>query len=771
MTHDRALVFALLAAVGCTANPTVAPLDVATDVTADASADAPVDAPKEDAAPPLAPVRATAPLVRYADPLVGTGGDGFGTGSAFPGPQRPFGLARPGPDTTNAMGDAIGYAHCAGYAHFDTHVSGFSQLHMHGTGIVDYGALGFMPVVGMTAAKTRQRGRLQPFRHARETAQPSYYRVAFDGSEVVTEVTATDHVALYRVTFPRGADGNLVFDVGHVLPDVRITDGSVEVDAATGELRGRVLLEGAYSDRVGGVEAFWVARASRPLTAAGTWSDGVIDASARARTGANVGAFVPVDTRESGVVTVAIGLSLTDVAHARANLAAEAADLDFDRVRAEGTAQWESLLGRVQATARGEPALRTLYSAVYHTLLMPTLVSDVDGAYRGIDRMPHRAEGFRYYSDLSLWDTFRTEHPWLTAVYPEYQRDFVRSLLAMSEVAGYFPRWPLGTGETGGMLGDCGALMVADTYIRGLRDFDVARAWEVARRSAFSAPTRRSALGDYASLRYVPVEAGGSSASLTMEYAYADGALAAMARDLGHTEDAAALARRSESYKNLWDPAQNFLVGRRRDGAFVPLTGTTIWQPVYAEGAAWQYLWYAPHDLAGLAATMGGRDAMLARLDEMFELSIATPRTPLPDRYYWHGNEPDIHAPWIPSFFDDAARSSRYVDWVRTTRYGDGPDGIPGNDDAGTMSAWYIFAALGAFPIAGTDTWLLAAPAVTSADVTLAGGAVLRVRAPEAGTGALRPTALRWNGEALARPTLTHAMVARGGELAFELSR
>ncbi len=761
MNPRRAALVALLT-LGC--SDEVASRDASVD-----AVDAPVDAPVDVA--PLPVVRAEAPLIRYVDPRIGTGGDGFGTGSAFPGPQRPFGLARPGADTTNSRGDAVGYAHCAGYAYFDTHVSGFSQLHVHGTGIVDYGALGFMPVVGMTPEKTRQRGRLAAFQHARETARPSYYRVVFDGSEVATEVTATDHVALYRVTFPRGADGSVLFDVGHALTDVRVTDGGVEIDRATSELRGRVHLEGSYSDRIGGVDAYWVARLSRPISRAATWSDGSLDASGAAHTGASVGAYVPIDTSADATVTVAIGLSLTDLEHARANLAAEAADLDFDRVRREGEAQWESLLGRVQASARGEAGLRTLYTAVYHTLLMPTLLSDVDGAYRGVDRAAHRAEGFRYYSDLSLWDTFRTEHPWLTLVYPEYQRDFVRSLLAMADVLGYFPRWPLATGETGGMLGDCGALMVADTWLRGLRDFDVARAWEIARRSAFGTPTRRSSLDEYTALRYVPVEAGGSSASLTLEYAYADGALAAMATGLGHDADAATLRERSAAYRSLWDPAQRFIVGRARDGRFATATSTTAWQPFFAEGGVWQYLWYAPHDLDGLAAMMGGRDALIARLDEMFELSVSAPRTPLPDRYYWQGNEPDIHAPWIPSRFDDAARASRFVDWVRTTRYGDGPDGIPGNDDAGTMSAWYVFAALGAFPLAGTDTWLLAAPSVTDAAVTLPGGATLRVRAPEAGTGALRPAVIRWDGAPLTHPTLTHAAVARGGELTFDLSR
>lgn len=775
----RRLVALSLCLAGCSESAATVTQDAAPAVDAAMDAAAKPDvAPAEDVpavvdvrpdVPPEAPLRATAPLVRYADPIIGTGGLGFGTGSAFPGPQRPFGMARPGPDTSNERGDAPVFNHCAGYAYADSHVGTFSQLHMHGTGIVDYGALGFMPTVGMSAAKTENNNRLERFRHERETVQPGYYRVAFDNSETVTEITATDHVALYRVTFQRGADGHLLFDVGHTLSEVDITQGEVTVDAAMGELRGRVRFSGGYSDRFGGVDVYWVARMSRPIARAGTWSDGVLAPDASPQTGTTVGAYVPVDTTTDATVTVAIGLSYTDLEHARANLAAEAADLDFDRVRRESTAAWESMLSRVQVEARGEAELKRIYSAVYHTLLMPSLVSDVDGTYRGVDKMVRRAEGYRYYSDLSLWDTYRTEHPWLSMVYPEYQRDFVRSIIAMGEVLGYYPRWPLATGETGGMLGDCGALMVADSWLRGVRDYDVARAWGIARAGAFATPSRREALEEYLRLGYVPVQGRGSSASATMEYAYADGALSRMARGLGHTADADVLAMRATNYRNLYDPTQTWVVGRNRDGSFAQMPNAIAWLDYYSEGNAWQYLWFAPHDLDGLSTLLGGRTAFLARLEDMFARSIRAPRTPLFDSYYWHGNEPDIHAPWIPSAFDDFAASSRYVDWVRRTRYTAGPDGLPGNDDAGTMSAWYLFGALGVFPLAGTEEWLLAAPSVTQAEVTMAGGATLRVRAPAAGTGATRARALRWGEETLAHPRMTQAQVARGGTLVFEL--
>lgn len=770
-----------LCLAACSESAANAPTDAApadrpmVDAAMDAATDAPAvedvtkpDVPPVDVPPPD-PVRATAPYVRYANPLVGTGGLGFGTGSAFPGPQRPFGFARPGPDSSNERGDAPVFSHCAGYSYPDTHVGAFSQLHMHGTGIVDYGSLGFMPTVGMSAAKTRAENRLERYRHERETVEPGYYRVAFDNSETVTEITATDHVALYRVAFAAGADGHLLFDVGHTLSDVRVTAGSVEVDPAMNELRGRVTIEGGYSNRNGGVELHWVARLSRPLTGAGTWADGALHAGGRSETGTTVGAYVPVTTASDRTVTVAIGMSFTDIDHARANLVAEANDLDFDRARRETTAVWESLLSRVRVEARGETELRKVYSAVYHTLLMPALASDADGTYRGVDKMVRQANGFRYYTDLSLWDTYRSEHPWLSLVYPEYQRDFVRSIMAMGEVLGYYPRWPLGTGETGGMLGDCGALMVADSWLRGVRDYDVDRAWAIARAGAFASPSRRDALDDYLSLRYVPAQGNNSSASKTMEYAYADGALSRMARGLGHTADADALAMRATNYRMLYDPAQTWMVGRNRDGSFVQLPRAESWNDVYAEGNAWQYLWFAPHDLDGLATLLGGRERFLARLDDMFVRSVRAPRNGLPDVYYWHGNEPDIHAPWMPSAFDDFAASSRYVDWVRRTRYTAGPDGIPGNDDGGTMSAWYAFAALGMFPLAGTEDWLLAAPSVTSAEVSIAGGRTLRVTAPAAGTGATRSRALRWGTETLAHPRLTQAQVAQGGTMAFEL--
>ncbi|MEZ4405395.1 MAG: glycoside hydrolase family 92 protein [Polyangiales bacterium] len=458
----------------------------------------------------------------------------------------------------------MSFAHCAGYAHVDTHIAGFSQLHMHGTGIVDYGALGFMPTLGMTAAKTTQRGYLAPFSHARETMEPGYYRVTLDGSEIVTEATATDHVALYRVTFPRGSDGVLIFDLGHVLPGVRVEPRRSRSTSREEGLRGHVHFMGGYSDRFGGVDAHWVARLSRPLTGAGTFADGALAPTTLTQSGTAVGAYIPVDTSADGAVTVAFGLSLTDLEHARANLTAESPSLDFDAARRDSVALWESLLSRARVTARGERALQTYYSAVYH---------HAADAHAGVGRRRRLPRGGRRGAarrGLALLQRplalghLPHRAPVADDGVPEYQRDFVRSIVAMAG-ARVLPAVAARYGRDGWDAGSCGALMVADTWLQGLRDFDVDAAWTALRRSAMESPSRREALGEYLSLRYVPIEGRGSSASATLEYAYADGALAAMARGLGHTDDAAMFAARAGNYAMLYDPAQRFIVGRGRD--------------------------------------------------------------------------------------------------------------------------------------------------------------------------------------------------------------
>ncbi len=731
-------------------------------------------APLDDASP----LAATAPFARYVDPHIGTGGVGFGVGSAFPGPQRPFGMARPGPDTRQA-GGAVSFLHCSGYAYEDPYIYGFSQTRMHGTGIVDYGTLGLMPTLGMSPEKTTAEGRMQAYSHDDEDASPSSYEVTL-GDGIGVGLTASDHVSWYSLTFPAspspGSEPTVLLDVGHALPDVTIVDGSVFIDANARLVTGFAHFSGGYSDRFGGMPVHFAARFSEPFAAFGVWKAGALFAGETARQGGDTGAWFEFDaaTTEVGVT---IGLSFVSGAQALENLDAEApaastADFAqaFAAARDDAESEWEGLLGRLEVEAYDERDLELAYTALYHTLLMPTLGSDADGTYVGLDGATHVASDFRYYTDLSIWDTYRTLHPWLSVLYPEAQRDMLRSMTAMSVQAGAPPQWPLGIGETYGMVGEGAAIVFADSWLRGVRDFDAEAAYEVLRASATGPLPQggRERIDEYVAKGYVSIESGGSSGSLTLEYALDDFALAGFADALGKSSDASLFAERAGSWKNLYDPTSELLLGRYADGTFPNTDDHTVWQDYWAEGTSWQYTWFAPHDVPGLAATMGGRDAFVRKLDDYFALSTCEPPgNLLPKAYYWHSNEPVLFVPYAYAELDDAARASRWVRWARETFYGDGPDGLPGNDDSGTMSAWWLFAATGFFPSIGTAEYLVAAPAFASATLHRPGGdLVIRTKGPRGGVA----VAATLDGKPLPRPRFAHEQLEGGATLEIELS-
>ncbi len=732
-----------------------------------------VDTAVVDVAPIPDARAASAPLVQWVNPFMGTGGQGFGTGTTFPGPQTPFGMARPGPDTADPDGTP-NFSHCSGYSHGDRLVQGFSMTRMNGTGISDYGAIALMPTIGMTAEKTRQTGYRTHIDHTMESASPGFYRTHLPDTDIDVELTATDHVGLQRFTFPAASDGVVILDLGHTIGDVRIDRAHLDRNVATGEITGSARFVGGYSDRFGGVAVYFAMRTSRAAASVGTFADGVLNDNGVTTDVPSSGAYLHFDTNTSRTVTVAVALSFVDADHARANLDAEAAALDFDAVRTATEARWERALSVVHISGRSEDEFRTFYSALYHTLLMPTLATESDGTYRGIDGTVHTATGFRYYTDLSLWDTFRTEHPMLALLYPEYQLDFARSLVAMTRDAGYLPRWPLGTGETGGMLGDSVDIVLADSWIKGIRDYDLASVYPRLRANALApaadgVPSGRGGVETYVARGYVTMEAGGRSVSETLEYAYDDFALAQLADAVGESADATMFRAHAGNWRNLFDPATKFILGRHEDGHFETITNDTVWQEYYAEGNAWHYNFYAPHDVEGMATAFGGRDAMRARLDMLFtQTQRRGTSTFLPLPYYWPGNEPCIHTPWLYAALDDGASAARWTHWIANSFYNSTPTGLPGNDDGGTMSAWYVFAALGIFPVAATPDYLIASPMLTHAEITLATGTLV-IDAPDSSTRTFVPRSVRWNDAALARPRITHAQLTGGGTLRFEL--
>jgi predicted alpha-1,2-mannosidase len=621
----------------------------------------------------------------------------------------------------------------------------------------------------MDPAYVDQEGSRSRFVDSSRVASPGYFAITLERGNVRAELTSRERVAIHRYTFNTGDPLGLLIDAGHRLSDgTDIVDGAVDVDPQAREVRGFSHFTGGYSERFGGMPVYFVARFDRPFLEHGVWEGTVLTPRGRSALGPRCGAWVTFDPADGPTVRAEVAISFVDLDGAIGNLAAETAGFDFDSVRAETEASWESMLSRARIEARYDYDFRRFYTALYHSLLMPTLATDADGRYRGIDNAIHTALGYRYYTDFSLWDTFRTLHPLLTLLYPEAQLDMLRSLATMARESGIMPRWPLGIGETHGMLGDPAAIVLADSWIKGLTDFDLRSSYDALRASADGSVDGRGNAAIYASLGYVPIEADGASVSETLEFAYADYALAILANALGESADAARYGERAHNWRNNWDAAQGFFSGRHQDGTFYEPFSEESWQN-FAEGNARQYVWYVPHDLPGLAELMGGRDALFSRLTNFFEQSQHERNAPLPRLFYSQGNEPDLHAAFIYAELGAPSESARLSRWIAHTFYRDGSRGLPGNDDGGTMSAWLVFATLGLFPIAAHDHYLIVSPIATHAELSVGGGTFI-IDAPLASDAAPYVTQAQLDGVTSSELRLPHVSIRPGGRIELSMS-
>jgi predicted alpha-1,2-mannosidase len=718
----------------------------------------------------------------YVDPFIATGGLGFSAGSAHPGAVAPQGMAKPGPDTRGPYG-TVEFLHFSGYWYGDDHIQGFSHLRLHGAGASDYGVLSVMPIDAFDSSRTTPDGYESPFRKETEVAEPGYYAVTLDRGGIRAEITATERAAHHRWTWPRGTvSAAMILDLDKHLARGEIRDAEVVLAPGEGSLHGRLRSVGRMSGGFGGYDVFFAARTSQPWTAHGTWTAGTPAPGSTQAAGQKVGAFLSFDVADSRPVEVQIGLSFVSAAQAAANLASEMPAFDFERTRARTRAAWESLLGVARIWGGTEAQRRIFYTSLYHAYLMPSVQMDADGSYRGFDGAVRRAEGFRYVSDLSLWDTYRTLHPLYALVTPDRALDAVRSLHEMAKAKGVFPKWPLATGDAGSMIGASAEIVIADAYAKGLTDFDARGVYAILRAAALdpAAPAAgrggRSAFDLYDPLGYVPASHGGS-VSLTTEYAHDDFALAGLARALGEHADAERLLGRSRGYRQLFDPQTGFLRARDAAGSFASPFDPEQWTEDYVEANAWQSLWMAAHDAEGFASLFGGPSRMVEKLEEFFERARAEHEAPrgndplaayLPAVYYWHGNEPDIHAAYL---FAQAGRpdlTQKWVRWILENLYGDGPDGLPGNDDGGTLSAWYVLSALGIYPIPGSDRYVLGAPLFPRAVLAVHGGA-FTVEAPGVSAENLYVQSVRLNGAPLALPEIRHADLRPGGTLELRM--
>ncbi len=771
--------------------------DEAADPSA-ADADATADAP---AAATPTPGAAAFALV---DPFIGTGGDGYGVGSALPGATMPFSMVKLSPDTANGSGGVATFMHCGGYAYSDKLVLGFSHTHMHGIGVPAYGNVLFMPTRGFDPSKRQTEGYRSPFDHASEVAEPGYYAVTLQASGVRAEVTVGPRTGVHRWTWPAGTasdDAVLIVDLGYAIAQGKVIDGHVELLPGERRVRGWTRADGMHG---GVVRVFFDARFDHDFHAVGAWTDGQPVAAPAGATrveadGTLVGAFVafdlgdgaspggaspggaspggasPGDASPGGaalrVVEAQVGISYVDAAGAAGNLAADLV-ADFAAARGRARTAWQDALAQVDVEGGSDDQRGLFYSALYHALQHPTLVSDHDGRYRGLDGATHAGDR-PYYTDFSLWDTYRTLHPLLILIAPQRAADMAQSLVLMAEQWGGLPRWPLADGDSGSMIGTSADVVLAETWLKGIDDFDIQTAWKhmVAHADGPVAQGGRDGVQAYIDKGYVPSDQHSGAVSKTLEYAWDDFALANLAAALGKSDDAARLRARSRRIGEMWEPASGYFRGRLADGGWEPEFTDTGWHSYYVEGNAWQHLWLTPY-VDVLSELMGGDAAVVARLDELFTLSKAdwdetdgTRWLPLP--YYWHGNEPDLIAPWLYIDAGAPAKAQRWVRWVMDEHYGPGPKGLAGNDDAGTLSAWYIFAALGVYPIAGGERYYVGAPLFPRVVLHLDGGDLTVVRAGGAGPYV---ASARLDGEDLLAATILHPQLVGATELRVEVA-
>ncbi|WP_260926316.1 GH92 family glycosyl hydrolase [Novosphingobium sp. 9] len=736
------------------------------------------DTPTQDTSDPLASV----------DPLIGTGPDGH----TFPGASAPFGMVQLSPDTDATCQVRDCYAHAAGYSYHDTTIQGFSHTHFSGAGHSDLGDFLVMPEVGPVSAvkldpgseKNPAGGYRQHFSHDTEVASPGYYAVTLADSGVRAELTAGTRVGVHRYTFPKGTEAHLLLDMRSSLYDYpgKVLWSGLHLHP-DGTLTGFRETRGWAAGR----KLFFAMRFSAPLTdhafldrdehvaykgfqGPGRGTDALPE-----KLGKALEARLDFGTLAKPL-EVRVALSGVDEQGAIANLDAEGADFDTVRARTEGL--WRSALDRVKIDAP-QPMRTNLYTALYHSLLAPSVWSDADGQYRGPDDQVHRAKGFTFRSTFSLWDTFRAEHPLLTLIQPaQTTADVVNSLVASQQESPYgiLPVWQFAGRETWTMIGYHAVPVIADAYLKGMPGFDADAALDAMVKSATYAPY--GGLGYYMKLGYVPIDKEPEAASKTVEYAYDDWTIARMAQKVGRKDIEAEFDRRAGYWRNSFDARTGWVRARKSDGSFrTPFDPTAInYGSDYTEGNAWQYSWFVPQDQAGLFKALGGDKKVVAKLDAMFDYdnskldySHAEDIAGLIGQYI-HGNEPSHHVAYLYDYAGAPWRTQERLKQIVESQYKPTPDGLSGNDDLGQMSAWLVFTGLGFYPVTpGSGQYVIGRPFVRHAAVELPNGKTFTVDVDGLSDANRYVGRVDLNGKALTRTWISDAEVRAGGTLHFTM--
>lgn len=691
-------------------------------------------------------------------------------GQTLPAVLEPNGMNFWTPQTQDTEQKCI-----APYYYRDSLFQGFRNSHWIVGGCTqDYGSMTLAALSGTLRCTPEKRGTC--FSHHDEQATPSYYAVTLPDEQLKAEMTGRSRAAIFRFTYQKEGNAYLV-----VNPNSDEGEGYIEIDTLNKRIYGYNPVHRIYQGwgEPAGYSGHFVVEYQKELTGFGTFQkDSIFPSQTSIRSGQGIGLYIRFRVNSDEKVLVKAASSFTDKDGALKNLAAEIPHWDFDQTHKELTNIWEQYLASVKIKTNDELARRKFYTALYHTSFLPRTFNDIDGRYPSFstgEPIRQLAKDETYYEDFSMWDTYRALHPLINLLHPTRGGQMMQSLVHKYEEGGWLPIFPCWNSYTAAMIGDHCIAALGDACVKGIRNFDVQKAYEGMRRNAFESPATheeyvngmgRRALQSYLQYGYIPLEDSVPDAfhvreqvSRTLEYAYDDFVLAQVAKRLGKTEDYETLMRRAQNYRNVIDPRTGYAQGRHADGTFLNENNAFEFAKFITEGAPCHYTWYVPHDPYGLMECMGGQEQYIAKLDSMFS-----------QNRYWHGNEPCHQVAFLFNYSGQPWKTQRAVRHIMQTEYLDAPGGLSGNDDAGQMSAWYVFAALGFYPVCpGTPYYALASPSFQEAALTLENGNTFRLLAPEASAENIYIQRVTLDGKPYTKNYISHEDILRGGTMLFEM--
>jgi predicted alpha-1,2-mannosidase len=684
-------------------------------------------------------------LISLVNPFIGTGGHGH----TFPGATLPFGMMQLSPDTR-----LDGWDGCSGYHYSDNEIYGFSHTHLSGTGVSDYGDILLMPTnkAILNNGSDGKEGYKSKFSHENEIATPGFYKVLLENTNIDVELTVSKRSGMQKYQFPTSENQVVILDLTH--RDELIAH---EISLGEKEISGYRFSKAWATDQ----RLFYQIKFSHPIKE--LLKEDTINPKKMALEFINP---------KNDPIIVKIGISAVDIDGAKKNLEQEIGNKSFEEVQKIAEETWEKQLQKIVIEDANHHNKVNFYTAMYHAMIAPNVYQDVDGRYRGMDLGIYKTTDFEYYTVFSLWDTYRAAHPLYTIIEQKRTNDFIHTFLAKYDEGGIMPIWDLSANYTGCMIGYHAVPVIADAFLKGIKNYDTEKALQAMKHSAIQ---DKLGLESYKKFGFIPVEKESESVSKTLEYAYDDWTIAQMAKSLGKENDYKIFMERAQHYKNVFDPETKFMRGRFKNSWFSPFDPYEV-NFNYTEANSWQYSFYVPQDITGFMNLLGGKQALENQLDNLFMAKNETSGRNQADitgliGQYAHGNEPSHHMAYLYNFVNKPHKTQEKVRQILTELYQNSPDGISGNEDCGQMSAWYIFSSLGFYPVTpGSNQYIIGSPLFEKATINLENGKSFTIQAKNSSSENKYIKSIKLNGKNYEFSYINHQDIINGGNLVFEMT-